>query len=110
MQKIFYAPLLFSLLLAPPAATQTASLEHAAHGHGDAAEGRKASARRPSQRASRARRKAPARAAVAYSCPMHEEVRSKRPGECPKCGMALERKEPEGRQGGGTEAETSNPV
>jgi protein SCO1 len=28
------------------------------------------------------------RAAV-YSCPMHAEVKLKRPGKCPKCGMAL---------------------
>lgn len=25
-----------------------------------------------------------------YTCPMHPEVRSERPGNCPKCGMALE--------------------
>lgn len=25
-----------------------------------------------------------------YACPMHPEVRSERPGKCPKCGMALE--------------------
>jgi P-type Cu+ transporter len=27
---------------------------------------------------------------VTYTCPMHPEVRQPRPGECPKCGMALE--------------------
>jgi Cu+-exporting ATPase len=27
----------------------------------------------------------------AYTCPMHPEVQSDHPGECPKCGMALER-------------------
>ncbi len=27
---------------------------------------------------------------VIYTCPMHPEVRSERPGTCPKCGMALE--------------------
>ena len=25
-----------------------------------------------------------------YTCPMHPEVRNKKPGSCPKCGMALE--------------------
>jgi P-type Cu+ transporter len=25
-----------------------------------------------------------------YTCPMHPEVRSERPGSCPKCGMSLE--------------------
>jgi multidrug efflux pump subunit AcrA (membrane-fusion protein) len=29
-------------------------------------------------------------AAQEYSCPMHPEVRSNRPGKCPKCGMNLE--------------------
>lgn len=35
---------------------------------------------------------APAAAAV-YSCPMHPEVTSDAPGSCPKCGMALVKKE-----------------
>ena len=26
---------------------------------------------------------------LAYSCPMHEEVRQPSPGKCPRCGMAL---------------------
>lgn len=26
---------------------------------------------------------------VAYTCPMHPEVRATEPGACPKCGMAL---------------------
>jgi Cu+-exporting ATPase len=29
-----------------------------------------------------------------YTCPMHPEVRSDRPGVCPKCGMALEALDP----------------
>ena len=33
---------------------------------------------------------APAPKGVAYVCPMDPEVRSDRPGPCPKCGMALE--------------------
>jgi Cu+-exporting ATPase len=28
--------------------------------------------------------------AATYTCPMHPEVRSDKPGSCPKCGMALE--------------------
>lgn len=28
---------------------------------------------------------------LVYSCPMHPEVTSDRPGKCPKCGMALDR-------------------
>jgi hypothetical protein len=27
--------------------------------------------------------------AVVYTCPMHPEVTSPRPGKCPKCGMTL---------------------
>jgi protein SCO1/2 len=30
-----------------------------------------------------------------YSCPMHPEVKSKKPGSCPKCGMTLKRKSTE---------------
>ncbi len=25
-----------------------------------------------------------------FTCPMHPEMRQRRPGDCPKCGMALE--------------------
>jgi len=28
-----------------------------------------------------------------YTCPMHPEVQSEKPGDCPKCGMPLEIKE-----------------
>ena len=33
---------------------------------------------------------APPPAGAVWTCPMHPEVRSPRPGPCPKCGMALE--------------------
>ncbi len=33
---------------------------------------------------------APARGTGRYTCPMHPEVDSEEPGDCPKCGMALE--------------------
>src|SRR3546814_8139789 len=32
----------------------------------------------------------PGRRQVQYTCPMHPEVVQDEPGECPKCGMALE--------------------
>src|SRR5205823_552773 len=35
---------------------------------------------------------APAPPGTEYTCPMHPEVVSDRPGACPKCGMALEPK------------------
>lgn len=34
------------------------------------------------------------KAAPVYSCPMHPEVRSDKPGRCPKCGMPLELEKP----------------
>src|SRR6185295_20145248 len=30
---------------------------------------------------------------VVYSCPMHPDITSKKPGKCPKCGMTLRRTE-----------------
>jgi hypothetical protein len=33
-------------------------------------------------------------AKVQYTCPMHHEVLSDKPGKCPKCGMTLVKKEP----------------
>ena len=33
-----------------------------------------------------------------YTCPMHPEVREDEPGDCPKCGMALERNSPVAEQ------------
>ena len=38
-----------------------------------------------------ARREARA-AKTIYTCPMHPEIEQDHPGECPKCGMALEPK------------------
>ncbi len=37
---------------------------------------------------------APAGGGAIYTCPMHPEVRHAGPGECPKCGMALEPEQP----------------
>ena len=31
----------------------------------------------------------PSRAATAYVCPMHRDVRQGTPGKCPRCAMAL---------------------
>lgn len=45
----------------------------------------KASTRRPGAHAAGGK----AAATAHYSCPMHPDVRASRPGQCPKCHMAL---------------------
>lgn len=50
----------------------------------------------------------PAAAPGTYTCPMHPEVQSDRPGRCPKCGMPLvpeegKKKEQEPKQEAGHE-------
>lgn len=39
---------------------------------------------------------APDAGATVYTCPMHPEVRSSKPGTCPKCGMKLVPEKPSG--------------
>jgi hypothetical protein len=43
-------------------------------------------------KAATAKFKNQAATAMAYSCPMHTEVKSDKPGKCSKCGMDLEKK------------------
>ncbi|MBS1603352.1 MAG: hypothetical protein JST42_11835 [Bacteroidetes bacterium] len=38
--------------------------------------------------------KAPTKAKMVYTCPMHPDVTSEKPGKCPKCGMTLVAKKP----------------
>ncbi|MGI9088812.1 MAG: heavy metal translocating P-type ATPase [Chthoniobacterales bacterium] len=47
--------------------------------------------------ASESRATAPRSSAGKYVCPMHPEVQSDKPGDCPKCGMALEPAMPQSR-------------
>jgi Cu+-exporting ATPase len=42
--------------------------------------------------------KKPAPPGALYTCPMHPEVQQDRPGDCPKCGMALEPMEATGEE------------
>lgn len=97
-----------------PATARGGSLEHAGHTYHFcnpkcrerfAAEPEKYLATAEAAPASQARPKAaalvtapvtPARATgVTYVCPMDPDVRSDRPGPCPKCGMALEPEQPQ---------------
>ncbi|HZH90365.1 MAG TPA: SCO family protein [Pyrinomonadaceae bacterium] len=52
------------------------------------------------------RKRAVKKAAVVYSCPMDPEVKSKKPGRCPKCGMNLRplKSTPAGHEGHAGEA------
>ena len=43
--------------------------------------------------------RASAPAATVYSCPMHPDYHSDRPGSCPVCGMSLEAERPDGAEG-----------
>lgn len=45
-----------------------------------------------------------------YSCPMHSEVISDKPGDCPKCGMKLELKGAEGESGSKIDFKNDRPA
>lgn len=49
--------------------------------------------RRPAKRRQNAQKQNAQKQQAMYTCPMHHEVRSKTPGECPKCKMELELEE-----------------
>jgi hypothetical protein len=51
-------------------------------------------ARRPAKRRQNAQKQQ-----AMYTCPMHHDVRSKTPGECPKCKMELELEETPAKAG-----------
>jgi Heavy metal binding domain len=70
---------------------QAAPAVHDGDGHAHAPHGRTGQARasRTRRRASKARRGSARRASIIYACPMHPDMRSRTPGECPKCGMTM---------------------
>ncbi len=70
-----------------PAAPAPAAIHH--HHDPEPAPKPKASPKKPAAKKPAAK-KAPA--GVVYTCPMHPEVTSSKPGTCPKCGMSLVRK------------------
>jgi hypothetical protein len=51
-------------------------------------------------------------AQVVYTCPMHPEVKSDKPGKCPRCGMTLVKKTagpaPAGKKGSGGKKDSAS--
>lgn len=79
MKILSLALVLASLMISPAGAV--AATRHAPKGGVK----RAAAKRRPAKRSRNARP-----TEVTYTCPMHQDVHEKTPGECPKCGMDLE--------------------
>jgi hypothetical protein len=79
-----------ALLLATLAPTTSPAA--GAHEHNSNGQERQRSETRARRRPAKRRPSAQKQQAM-YTCPMHDEVRSKTPGECPKCKMELELKE-----------------
>ena len=73
-----------ALTISPAAGAHDSHASHGQEQHRSETPAR----RRPAKR----RRKAQKQQAM-YTCPMHHEVRSKTPGECPTCKMELELEE-----------------
>ena len=74
------ARLAFGLLAGALALAPASAQQHTDHaGHGDAKTAKRAGAARAAK----------PRAAALYSCPMHADVKGKKGGKCPKCGMDL---------------------
>ena len=87
MKKIFLLPLAFSLA-ALTLTISTASSVRASEGRG------RTHAESDARRRPAKRRKSTQAQEVTYTCPMHKDVHTKSPGECPKCGMELELEQP----------------
>jgi hypothetical protein len=105
MMKRIYAALVAAALIAL-APSFPAAHEGRGHKH-------QCAACRVHRRALKARKRT-GRRAVSYVCPMHPDMRSNSPGECPKCGMNLmaERKAAKaapGQQGESPEASEARP-
>jgi hypothetical protein len=93
--------------LAAPVASQSAGSEQGHAGHGSAAPSCDAGTSAAPPGTGHAHHGGPdssrdAGAATVYTCAMHPEVRSDKPGTCPKCGMKLMPEQP--GAGGATDA------
>jgi hypothetical protein len=89
-KKIVLSLALLLAALAPTISPAAGAHDHAAHAP-NGQERRRAvprARRRPAKRRQTAQKQQ-----AMYTCPMHHEVRSKTPGECPKCKMELELEE-----------------
>lgn len=82
--------IVLSLALLPVTLALTISPVAGAHGT-DGHEGHRVETR--ARRRPAKRRQKTEKQQAMYTCPMHHEVRSKTPGECPKCKMELELEE-----------------
>lgn len=90
MNKIFTLPLALSLA-ALTFASSSASAARAPE-RPERSRAENGARRRPANR----RKSAQAQEAT-YTCPMHKDVHTKSPGECPKCKMELELEEKPGK-------------
>jgi Cu+-exporting ATPase len=73
--------------------------DHSSHGHGQDAHAHHRQHEPPPGRPDEAAAAAPQPEGTIYTCPMHPEIRQPAPGNCPKCGMALEPVMPTAEEG-----------
>ncbi|MFL6334488.1 MAG: heavy metal-binding domain-containing protein [Pyrinomonadaceae bacterium] len=88
MKKNLALPLAFSLAALTLTISPSSSVR-ASHAHKERTQAESGARRRPAKR-----RKSTPQQEATYTCPMHKDVHTKSPGECPKCKMELELEKP----------------